>query len=143
MIVLLLLLSLSAADVASSSGSDEVAAQASSTAIDVPGSAAVTADANSPAPSLVTREAEQPAGAQRIVVAENKTAPIADIAPTTTSAEPITHGFQLVRADERYPTQGRQVRVEVLRPDSDERRPAVIILHGASGIGDGAFYHAA
>lgn len=48
-----------------------------------------------------------------------------------------------VRSEIRYESQGHQIRMEVLRPDSDERRPAILILHGASGIGDGAFYRSA
>jgi dienelactone hydrolase len=52
-------------------------------------------------------------------------------------------GLQFARSEMRYASQGHQVRMEVLRPDSDQRRPAILILHGASGVGDGAFYRAA
>ncbi len=52
-------------------------------------------------------------------------------------------GLTLVRSDERYTSDNRQVRMEVLRPDTDAKRPAVLILHGASGIGDGTFYRGA
>src|SRR6185436_3980181 len=62
----------------------------------------------------------------------------ADLAAPT-FAQP-TRGLQLVRSDIKVPSQGHQMRVEVMRQDSDERRPAILILHGASGIGDGAFY---
>jgi dienelactone hydrolase len=52
-------------------------------------------------------------------------------------------GPHLVRSDEHYKSQGRDILIEVLRPDDDRQRPAVLILHGASGIGDGAFYRGA
>jgi dienelactone hydrolase len=58
-------------------------------------------------------------------------------------ALPRAFGLQFVRSDARFASQGNQVKVEILRPDSDEKRPAVLILHGASGIGDGAFYRGA
>jgi dienelactone hydrolase len=51
--------------------------------------------------------------------------------------------LQFVRTEQRLASQGNQVKLEVLRPDSDEKRPAILILHGASGIGDGAFYRGA
>jgi|GEM_PF-1514507 len=56
---------------------------------------------------------------------------------------PRAFALQFVRADQRFDSQGNQVKVEILRPDSDEKRPAVLILHGASGIGDGTFYRGA
>jgi dienelactone hydrolase len=52
-------------------------------------------------------------------------------------------GLQFVRTEQRFASQGNQVKLEVLRPDNDEKRPAILILHGASGIGDGAFYRGA
>lgn len=63
--------------------------------------------------------------------------------PTPEAGPPAAFGLQFVRSDVRYTSQGHQVRMEVLRPDSDERRPAILILHGASGIGDGSFYRSA
>lgn len=56
---------------------------------------------------------------------------------------PRAFGLQFVRAEQRFASQGNQVKVEILRPDSDEKRPAILILHGASGIGDGTFYRGA
>lgn len=52
-------------------------------------------------------------------------------------------GLQFVRAEQKFTSQGNAVRMEILRPDSDVKRPAILILHGASGIGDGAFYRSA
>jgi dienelactone hydrolase len=52
-------------------------------------------------------------------------------------------GLQFARANEQYTSLDRKVRIEVLRPDNDERRPAILILHGASGMGDGTFYRGA
>ncbi len=52
-------------------------------------------------------------------------------------------GLQFVRSEARFASQGNQVKVEILRPDNDEKRPAILILHGASGIGDGTFYRGA
>jgi dienelactone hydrolase len=63
--------------------------------------------------------------------------PPADETPTA------AFGLQFVRAEQRIVSQGNQVKLEILRPDSDEKRPAILILHGASGIGDGAFYRGA
>ncbi len=85
----------------------------------------------------------------------SKISDFADVAPPAKSAsaadEPAVKvptprpplGPHLVQSNERYESQGRAIRIEVLRPDDDEQRPAVLILHGASGIGDGTFYHAA
>lgn len=56
---------------------------------------------------------------------------------------PRAFGLQFVRAEQRFDSQGNQVKVEILRPDNDEKRPAILILHGASGIGDGTFYRGA
>ena len=56
---------------------------------------------------------------------------------------PRAFGLQFVRAEQRFASQGNQVKVEIVRPDSDEKRPAILILHGASGIGDGTFYRGA
>lgn len=47
------------------------------------------------------------------------------------------------RADTRYRVGNRQVRLETYRPDTPGARPAVLLLHGASGIGDGSFYRGA
>lgn len=47
------------------------------------------------------------------------------------------------RADTRYRVGQRQVRLEVFRPDMEGQRPAVLLLHGASGMGDGTFYRGA
>lgn len=63
-------------------------------------------------------------------------------APSAASPRPGL-GPHLVRNDERYASQGRQVVIEVLRPDDDSQRPAILILHGASGMGDGTFYRGA
>jgi carboxymethylenebutenolidase len=52
-------------------------------------------------------------------------------------------GPHLVSTRTDYASDGRPVVVDIVRPDDDERRPAVLILHGASGIGDGAFYRSA
>lgn len=49
-------------------------------------------------------------------------------------------GLGLISARTDYVSEGRPVVIEIMRPDDDIRRPAVLILHGASGIGDGAFY---
>jgi carboxymethylenebutenolidase len=56
---------------------------------------------------------------------------------------PAAMGMQFARSNEQYVSQDRKVRIEVLRPDNDERRPAILILHGASGMGDGTFYRGA
>lgn len=58
-------------------------------------------------------------------------------------AAPRAFGLQFARSEARFASQGNQVKVEILRPDNDEKRPAVLILHGASGIGDGTFYRGA
>lgn len=58
-------------------------------------------------------------------------------------ATPSAGGLHLVGGAERFASQGVQVHMEVLRPDNDEKRPAILILHGASGIGDGTFYRGA
>jgi dienelactone hydrolase len=49
-------------------------------------------------------------------------------------------GPHLVGSTENYVSDGQRVVIEVLRPDDAEQHPAVLILHGASGVGDGAFY---
>jgi carboxymethylenebutenolidase len=67
--------------------------------------------------------------------------PPAVASPKTTPRQPL--GPHLVRSDEHYKSQGRNIEIEVLRPDDDRQRPAILILHGASGIGDGAFYRGA
>jgi len=64
-------------------------------------------------------------------------------APPDDEAPAKAFALQFVRAEQRLASQGNQVKLEVLRPDSDEKRPAILILHGASGIGDGAFYRGA
>ena len=62
----------------------------------------------------------------------------------TVAREPVATrpplGPHLVGSTKSFASDGRKVVIEVLRPDGDERRPAILILHGASGIGDGAFY---
>ncbi len=65
------------------------------------------------------------------------------ISPRAKQAPRERLGPHLVRRDEHYRTQGHDITIEVLRPDDDQQRPAVLILHGASGIGDGAFYRGA
>jgi carboxymethylenebutenolidase len=50
---------------------------------------------------------------------------------------------QVTRADTRLRVEKRQVKLEVYRPDTDGPRPAVLLLHGASGMGNGAFYRGA
>jgi carboxymethylenebutenolidase len=47
------------------------------------------------------------------------------------------------RSDTRYRAANRQVRLEIYRPEMDGPRPAVLLLHGASGMGDGSFYRGA
>jgi carboxymethylenebutenolidase len=47
------------------------------------------------------------------------------------------------RTDTRYRAGARQVRLEVFRPSVEGPRPAVLLLHGASGMGDGNFYRGA
>jgi len=66
----------------------------------------------------------------------------APVAQNRAPARPVL-GPHLVSSRTDYLSDGRPVVVEVVRPDDDERRPAVLILHGASGIGDGAFYRSA
>jgi len=73
-----------------------------------------------------------------------------DVSPPTKPARPAdaaaprpSLGPHLVQSTESYQSQGRQIRIDVLRPDDDAQRPAVLILHGASGIGDGTFYREA
>jgi dienelactone hydrolase len=61
----------------------------------------------------------------------------------TAAGRPGAFDLQFVRAEQRFGSQGNDVRMEILRPDSDQKRPAILILHGASGIGDGAFYRSA
>ncbi len=67
----------------------------------------------------------------------------ADEAEGAAAGAPAAFGLQFVRAEQRFASQGNNVRMEILRPDSDDKRPAILILHGASGIGDGAFYRSA
>ena len=66
----------------------------------------------------------------------------APVAQTPAPARPAL-GPHLVSTRTDYVSDGRAVVVDVVRPDDDERRSAVLILHGASGIGDGAFYRSA
>jgi carboxymethylenebutenolidase len=65
------------------------------------------------------------------------------ISPRAKQARREPLGPHLVHRDEHFKSQGRDIVIEVLRPDDDHQRPAVLILHGASGIGDGAFYRGA
>ncbi len=57
--------------------------------------------------------------------------------PVTQIAEPKT--FDLTtRTTESFRSKGQVVRVEVIRPQgAPEHRPAVVMLHGASGLGNG------
>lgn len=71
----------------------------------------------------------QPTKAQRVDAA---------VAPPPVARPAL--GLGLVSAKTDYMSNGRPVVIEIVRPDDDNRRPAVLILHGASGIGDGAFY---
>lgn len=50
---------------------------------------------------------------------------------------------QVSRADSRYKVGKRVVKLEIFRPDTDGPRPGVLLLHGASGMGNGAFYRGA
>jgi carboxymethylenebutenolidase len=50
---------------------------------------------------------------------------------------------QVSRSDTRYKAGKRLVKLEIYRPDTDGQRPAVLLLHGASGMGNGAFYRGA
>ncbi len=50
---------------------------------------------------------------------------------------------QVSRSDTRYRVGKRQVKLEIYRPDTEGPRPAVLLLHGASGMGNGAFYRGA
>lgn len=50
---------------------------------------------------------------------------------------------QVSRSDARYRVGKRQVKLEIFRPDTEGPRPAVLLLHGASGMGNGAFYRGA
>jgi carboxymethylenebutenolidase len=65
------------------------------------------------------------------------------VAADAAEGTPSAMGLQFARANEHYTSMDRKVRIEVLRPDNDERRPAILILHGASGMGDGTFYRGA
>lgn len=47
------------------------------------------------------------------------------------------------RTEARFRAGNRQVRLEVFRPDMEGPRPGVLLLHGASGMGDGTFYRGA
>jgi dienelactone hydrolase len=47
------------------------------------------------------------------------------------------------RANTKLKISQRQVVVEIYRPDTAGPRPAVLLLHGASGMGNGAFYRGA
>ena len=71
------------------------------------------------------------------------TPPAKPAPPAKTTTTRPSLGPHLVQSSESYQSQGRQIRIDVLRPDDDEPRPAVLILHGASGIGDGTFYREA
>lgn len=75
-------------------------------------------------------------------VSDAEPAPASNSTATkATPRQPL--GPHLSRSDEHYKSQGRDILIEVLRPDDDRQRPAVLLLHGASGIGDGAFYRGA
>lgn len=49
----------------------------------------------------------------------------------------------VARANSRLKVGQRQINLEVYRPDTAGPRPAVLLLHGASGMGNGAFYRGA
>lgn len=84
-----------------------------------------------------THEEQKRAAAEKEMGAVSPDPP-EERAPTRSALGP-----HLVGSTDTYVSGGRRVVIEVLRPDDDGRRPAVLILHGASGIGDGAFYRAA
>lgn len=50
---------------------------------------------------------------------------------------------QVSRANSKLRIGQRQMNLEVYRPDTAGPRPAVLLLHGASGMGNGAFYRGA
>ncbi len=128
-------------------------------AISAPGATEVVpasdAVASAPAPSArVAQAATPPAeddGAINRVSDFYDTTPPAKVVKAATASVPAAHetparyvlGPHLVSTKADYVSEGRRVVIEVVRPDDDERRPAVLILHGASGIGDGAFYRSA
>jgi dienelactone hydrolase len=49
----------------------------------------------------------------------------------------------IARANTRLKVGQRQMTLEIYRPDTAGARPAVLLLHGASGMGNGAFYRGA
>jgi carboxymethylenebutenolidase len=50
---------------------------------------------------------------------------------------------QVSRTNTKLRVGARQVSLEIYRPDTPGQRPAVLLLHGASGMGNGAFYRGA
>ncbi len=50
---------------------------------------------------------------------------------------------QVSRSNSRLRVGARQLTLEVYKPDTAGARPAVLLLHGASGMGNGAFYRGA
>ncbi|MBI1244241.1 MAG: prolyl oligopeptidase family serine peptidase [Alphaproteobacteria bacterium] len=50
---------------------------------------------------------------------------------------------QVSRADTKYKVGKRLVKLEIFRPDTEGQRPGILLLHGASGMGNGAFYRGA
>jgi dienelactone hydrolase len=81
-----------------------------------------------------------PTDFERDLVTATKLADDLGASATRSASVPTEH---LVRSDNHFTSRSQQIRMEVLRPDTDERRPAILILHGASGIGDGTFYRGA
>jgi carboxymethylenebutenolidase len=49
----------------------------------------------------------------------------------------------IARANTKLKIGQRQINLEIYRPDTAGPRPAVLLLHGASGMGNGAFYRGA
>ena len=77
-------------------------------------------------------------GAHLQLIAER---PAREAAPASSPlAQAGSLGLPVIQRNEHFVSEGRQIRIEVMRPDDVERHEAILILHGASGIGDGTFY---
>lgn len=61
--------------------------------------------------------------------------------PSHAKSSPSQKAAAERRAIDGFPSQNKFVRVEVLRAAGTGRKPAVIILHGASGFGDGSMFY--
>lgn len=132
-------------------------AKQTATPSDRPGQIADKATPQSGRPVQIADETTQRPDAADVDSAIDRVSDFYDTVPPTSPAaakprapgagEPVSPravlGPHLVGSTETYMSEGRPVVIEVLRPDDDERRPAVLILHGASGIGDGTFYRGA